>query len=251
MDKRWNEIKEIWRRNEWLWGLGGFIAGAIVVMAFQKEIISSELLGNLFSEGLGIAFTVVIIDRLYSKREEKHRIEELKARLIREARSRDNATATNAIREINELGWLKGEKSILAGKDFSDANWEEADLSHANLQNTILHHVKLARSELFYAKLTNADLLGASLEGANLFGADIDNIRISGANLQGANIRGAIANKIRLGLAASNIAYRKSNLFTILPDGSTVESNFLSGFTDIDFQGRFGVENKLDTDKSP
>lgn len=183
-------------------GLMGF-AGAISWLNF------------LAPEFIGLALTILIIDRLYAFRAEQTE----KTQVIRQLASHSNEFALEAVRIAREQGWisdgtLRGanlQKANLVGADLSLADLQRVNLHGAKLQRTWLSHesdgywlhsqmlpffllsdelqgANLAKAYLGRADLTNAIMVKAYLEEANLEYALLDHASLQGANLRGANL---------------------------------------------------------------
>lgn len=160
---------------------------------------------NLFTEGISIGVTVLILDRLNGFRAEQ----QLKRRLIREAGSQSNETAKAAIDWMWHEGWLSGDASLLI----------DSDLSRANLSGAILRNANLSK-----AKLPNGNMIAANLDGADFSGVEMPHAKFSGAtlrktcfkeaNLQYADMREA--SMIQIDLSGANLwqaDLKKANLF--------------------------------------
>lgn len=154
---------------------------------------------NLFTEAIGIAVTVLILDRLLERRAQRRQLEELKGELIREMGSYDNGAVLRAIGELRAHGWL-GDGSLrgkdLRRADLHGAELEEADLCQAMLMESNLNQVsfwsaKLQGARFGYADLQDAVLYCADLRGAQLWDADLRHGFLRAANLQGAFLRTA------------------------------------------------------------
>src|SRR5690606_1431524 len=61
---------------------------------------------NVFTELLGVAGTFFVIDYWVRRRDERQRVEELKAQLLRQVRSSENVVAKHAVHELREHEWL-------------------------------------------------------------------------------------------------------------------------------------------------
>ncbi|MDX1993976.1 MAG: pentapeptide repeat-containing protein [bacterium] len=180
---------------------------------------------NLYTEGISVALTIFVLNIMAERRENRRRIEELKAQLVREAGSRVNDVALNAVEEIAAGGWLEGENSILQHVRLRHANLENirlvdtianltgVNLYRANLKNAHLAQAIITRADLESANLQSARLWSSDLSGANLTNADLRLANLSGANLKGAKLTGAK-------LAHANIAGAQFDHNTTLPDGS-------------------------------
>src|SRR5687767_7530723 len=69
---RWQEIKDIWKQNQWLYAVAGFFAGLLALPFLQ--IVRTDFfafLQEFVPEAAGIGFTVFIVDRIYRRRDEK------------------------------------------------------------------------------------------------------------------------------------------------------------------------------------
>lgn len=199
---------------------------------------------NITTEGLGVAVTILVLNRFAAVREEWREQERLKKRLVREASSSSNETAKAAIDWLRYENWLIGEDGLLCGVslaraslknadlwkanlrdadlreadltgaelsnvDFSRANLREAELCHAMLKHANFHEATLRNTRLMGAILRHARLQGATLRGANLTEADL-----TGADLCGANLRAATLTGVQ-GLEKAIF-----DTETILPDGT-------------------------------
>jgi hypothetical protein len=168
----------------------------------------SGWLQNFSTEIMG-AFATFILFELIIGRRQKQEAEERaagqhKQRLITQMRSKDNATALNAVDELRELGWLQD--GSLQGAFLVGANLQEAYLGRANLHE--------------------ADLSGANLQGADLSGANLQEVGLSFTNLYGARLRGANLQEAELDVAEFDEK-------TALPDDSSVERSFWTPDTDM------------------
>ena len=193
---------------------------------------------NLVTEGIGvvasIGITVFIIDRLYAKRDR----EQLKYRLVREARSRSNDIAISAVEWLRDEDWLTiGSDSLLKGARLRKANLQEANLLNANLQGADLTNANLQGASLGGAHLQGANLSWAFLQGANLSWAFLQGVKLTVAKLQGANLvaaqlRGADLTAANLQGADSSWAFlQEANLFAAHLRGANLTDAKLQGVT--------------------
>lgn len=177
---------------------------------------------NLYTDIISVAFTVFVLDALNRRRDARREERELKALLLRQARSDVNDVAKQAINEIRERGWLTGTEGLLKGADLSGAdlqganlhgaNLEETDLSRANLQEANLSSANLEGANLRTANLSSTTLFQANFRNANLDLAILVNANLYAANLCGANLSNATLSNTELGQAIFDLS-------TILPDG--------------------------------
>lgn len=107
---------------------------------------------NIVTEALGVVTSVVIsvfaIDRIYERRAEMRRTEELKRRLVVDAGSRSNDIALSAIEHIHAKDWLTGESGVLRNARLDYAELQNADLRGADLQGALLTHANLEEAKL-------------------------------------------------------------------------------------------------------
>lgn len=174
----------------------GLIVVLIIVWAGAKRFASDDYWMNLLTEGLGIAITILFIDRLNEYRAEK----QLKRRLIREAGSRSRDTAVSALDWLRNEGWLtkNDEYPLLRDKKFKYSNWHEAFLEDIDLQDTVLEDVGMERARLSRAnlrgtrlerlKMRDAVLQYINLQDSLCFHLDLRDVNLLGANLENANL---------------------------------------------------------------
>lgn len=186
-EQRMQEIRTIHRQYAGFYRVFGGVMLVVVGVIIGATLFSGEqplfeditgYFTNLYTEGVSVALTVLVVDFFARKREEQRRQQETQQRLTREAGSLDNATAINALREIKDRGWLNGGLSLLAGMTLRDARLTNADLSEANLQNTTF---------------LRTDLTGANLDGVVLNGGNLAACQLDGASFNEARLRGVKA----------------------------------------------------------
>jgi uncharacterized protein YjbI with pentapeptide repeats len=185
---------------------------------------------NLYTEAISVGLTILVLNTLQERREERRSVRDLQEQLVREAGSSVNATARTAIDTLRKRGWLYGKgnlghtDALLKGADLSMASLQTADLSFADLSDTLLtladlsgvtlgsgsklsgtdlRGANLSRANLNYISLMGnnlryADLSGAHLRFANLSHARLERANLSGASLRDANLSDAISWKANL-----------------------------------------------------
>ncbi len=231
---RWQEILKIFRdiNNQYFYKI---LAGSIAVLVFGligKNIFAREpgYDTNIFTEILGVLFTIVVLNTLAERR----RVKDLQERLIFEAGCQSNEAAKLAVDELRWRGWLTGENGLLQNKthltnaklkgaDLRKANLSESRLKQAELQGANLWGANLHRTHLDYANLVGADLQYATLKSAFLWNADLRNANLRGANLLGANLQYAKlqgANLEGANLLVASLSPVQFDETTILPDGT-------------------------------
>jgi uncharacterized protein YjbI with pentapeptide repeats len=132
----------------------------------------------MLSEFVGILFTVAIIETLNQRRADR----ELKARLIREMGSKDNADALKAVNEISAHEWLYDgalKYAYLSDANLSGANLCGAKLVEADLSEAFLDRANLSRADLVFADLSRAYLIEADLSEAYLGGVDLSDAKVT------------------------------------------------------------------------
>lgn len=183
---RWKAITEIW--GWWRWLLSdttiqdGIAIIAVLGLVGRFILFPSDAgyITNLYTEVISIAITVLVLDRLNQRRQDKIRKEEL----IFQMGSGENVTARRAARMLHHKGWLTD--GTLRASQLSDANLHSSDLNSADLQDADLIGANLKKADLFMSNLRGAILNDANLEGAMLEDSDL-----RGASLVQANLRGA------------------------------------------------------------
>ena len=141
-------------------------------------------------EMVSIAFTILIIDRLYHQQDVRRE----KAQLIRQLRSSD---AHDASGQLGTKGWLADgtlRQANLEGMKLKKAHWCQVDL-----RNGRLHH---------------ADFQGADLSEGKFKGAQLDNVKLSFANLSNTDLSDAQL------ATASRLAH------AIMPNGERYNGRF-------------------------
>ena len=164
---------------------------------------------GISTEFFGAVVTTIFLGIVILVTQQYQSIQNRKAELILQMGSPDNATAVEAARQLNTLGWIKD--GTLSNVDLWGANLAGANLEGANLTNTNLRTANLTNANLAGADLTNADLMGADLTnadlrdanlmsafvqvadltGTSLWNANLTHVVLSRADLAGANLEGA------------------------------------------------------------
>ncbi|GAB4523723.1 MAG: hypothetical protein OHK0046_37690 [Anaerolineae bacterium] len=127
-NERWQEIRRIWHRHQWLYGAVGFLGGLLFLPLLQLLASDAfQLLEDLVPEALGITFTVLFIDAIYQRRE----VQREKERLIREMNNQNNGIVMRAVEELRANDWL--EDGSLYNARMGDVNLKGVNLKRANL----------------------------------------------------------------------------------------------------------------------
>ena len=215
----------------------GGVFGFLFAVSLGAERSLSDAISSLLPEAVGIAFTVIVIDRSYAFRQ----TQQLKKQLLREMTGSDYGLAMRALKEMRSNSWVQD--GSLVGADLADAiltnaNLTNADIRHSNLsraklKNSNLHMARLTASNLSYVDLSGSDMEKAVLERVNILQADLKQsymwqanlsraylaqvdmqdailveadlheaflhgVDLRGANLSGANLTGAILRDVKL-----------------------------------------------------
>lgn len=189
------------RRRHWYHGrdsspvsllyLIAFLAGlSALIFAWLGYRNGEDFYANLATECASVAVTIFVIDYLYDRRS---KLEE-KQRIIEQMRSPSAEFAKEAIRIVDEKGWLRD--GSLRGANMMDAHLNEAYLTGAHLERAFLRGAHLEKANLKGAHLEETDLVrthlnvahlvGAHLVGANLMAAHLEEAYLTGAHLEGA-----------------------------------------------------------------
>jgi hypothetical protein len=163
--------------------LVGVLIGASLFAGDDPVIEDTGYWTNLFTEVISVIVTVGLIGLIFEHR----RKQQLKRDLVQQTKRRSNDTVLDAIDALRENGWLTGEKGVLQGE-----RWHEAQMQGANLQEANLQDADLVKANLQGAKLGEANLHGANLIRANLQGADLVKANLQDADSVEANLKGTI-----------------------------------------------------------
>ncbi len=177
-------------------------------------LLISESYVTFAWELASIAFTILIIDRLYQL--QTVRLE--KAELLQQLRSTDRGVVVQAVERMRANGWLADGtlcRSSLDRGHLHRVNFSQADFSGANLEETDFTFANLERTNL-----TRVNLHRADLQGADLRGVLIDDADLVGANLSFANLLGCKGLSDQRLSAAARLAY------AVLPDGQRYDGRF-------------------------
>ena len=159
-----SRLRNYWKENEWVYLVVGVAIGLLIPYFFQS--IQADAINDFFlsllPEGVGIFFTVLIIDRLDSIREEQV----IKDQLVRRLQSRYNHTALQAVEEIRVMGYLEDgtlRNRNLRGSNWLDANMYQADLRGSDLGNAVLDKADFVLANLQDVKVTDEQLVKSDI----------------------------------------------------------------------------------------
>ena len=223
-ETRRKEIRTIHKEYKWHYVVMLVVVALAVGIWIGAAAFAEDITGywmNLATEGMGvvvsIAVTVIVIDRIYERRDRQR----LKARLLREAGSRSNDIAISAVEWLSAEDLLKGENGLLKEATLVHANLRNANLWFANLHGTSLIGANLQKAVLTGARLKDTCLFGAELQEAQLSGAKLQRATLSYANAQGADLANANLQGARLdGTDLMGADLREANL-----EGATYRSD--------------------------
>jgi Pentapeptide repeats (8 copies) len=205
-------------------GLGVVLGGYLMTVAAAEQSVFTfikETYSNFGIEMVSIAVTVIVIDRLNRRRDERRDLRQLQEQLVRDAGSLSNEAAKNAIHQLRRRGWLAGEEGLLKGAYLIEANMQSTNLNKANMQSANLGGANLHDANLFGANMQDASLVAANLHSIFCLAANLQDVNLSWSNLQGAdleqtNLRGASLKEAILQNA--NLEGAQLDEFTTLPD---------------------------------
>ncbi len=181
---RQTEIRTIHRRFSQFYRIGGGLLLVLIGVWIGSLLFSDGYATNIYTEMLSIFVTILVLDRL----NEWRNTQQLKKQLIREASSRDNSTALNAVDWLRSEKWLtvNDESPLLMGEKLSRASLENAYLYEANLQNTILYKCNLSHADLSKANMIDTFLHRATLDHTSLFNTDFRQAALGNVSLRSA-----------------------------------------------------------------
>jgi hypothetical protein len=189
-------------RTALLVGVGALLlALALLVLDFfgpskeKWENFLEDHYGDVAFVLLGVAGTVLIIDRLNATRAHGS----LVSSLIRDMAGADHGLALRAARELHAAGEVTNGRldgvdlsgGALSGVDLRRCRAETARLIGTDLAGADLSAAVLARSDLSHAILKGANLEGSDLRECCLSEADLSQIDAADACLEGADLSGA------------------------------------------------------------
>ncbi len=183
-ENRMTEIQAIYRRFADVYRIGGGLTLVLIGVWIGSFVFNDGYATNVYTEMLSIFVTVLVLDRLNEWRS----IGQRKQALIREASSRDNSTALNAVDWLRAESWLTVEDDtpLLLGKKLSRASLHNAYLYEAHLENTNLYKADLSDADLSKANIYDSFLHRAVLTGTSLYGTDLRKAVLWNAQLRGA-----------------------------------------------------------------
>ncbi len=199
------EIKDIYRRFAEVYKIGSGVLLVLIGVWIGSFLFKDGYATNVYTEMLSIVVTVLVLDRLNEWRS----VQQRKQTLIREAGSRDNSTALNAV------DWLRAEKWLTL--DDESPLLKDKKLSRANLENAYLYEADFYKTNLYKANLIYADLSKACLRSAFLHRAILDN-----TSLYQTDFRQAVLCNVSL-RGAKYIETAQFDEGTILPDALPVK----------------------------
>ena len=142
-----------------------------------------EWLVGIAPELIGIAVTVLIIERLVERRNQEQRKQEIIEQIYSPVRD----VAVEALRLTRKNGWFDD----INKEDFIEVHWEGANLREASLDGASMMGANLEGANLIDASLDSTWLFGANLKGADLWNASLTRAHLNAINLEGACLRAA------------------------------------------------------------
>ncbi|MBW4438807.1 MAG: pentapeptide repeat-containing protein [Pleurocapsa minor GSE-CHR-MK-17-07R] len=210
---------------------------------FDLRAFIEELYANIASELFGIAITILIIDTIYRRYDERAEKRRERQQLRNQLGSGINEVAIRAAEELRASGWLTDgtlqgedlrvanlEKAKLWQADLQGVNFQWAKLQGANLNDAVLAGANFTQANLTATRLRGADMRGALCTGAKMYRAHLvaaflQDAKLTNAHLEGAKLTGAH-------LEGADLTGAHLDALTILPDGTPwTESTDLTRFT--------------------
>jgi hypothetical protein len=210
----------------------GIWLGSLIFGENQFQLPDSMLgyTANVFTEGMSVILTILVLDRINTWRS----THDLKKRLMREAGSRSNTVAIGALEWLRAENWLEGDggllqKATLWGANLQNADLEMANMTEANLRDAQLQAAILIQSNLQHATLRRALLNNAKMDdvclheadcrlanftNADLLRADLSMSKLQHAALNGANLHNAC-------LYGADLSDASFSVMTVLPDAKS------------------------------
>lgn len=228
--KHWFRWKVIYRITQPFRTIGKFLARIFNIyrvtiilviiglyLLFRFDVSSEELIPNIVTDLFSVALTVFIIDTMYRLRSDNER----KKVLVSKLGSKNNAVASEALRELDARGWLSD--GTLEGAFLLSANLDGNSLTGANLKRVTLSYASMRDTSFFETDLRGAFLDNANFEGASFsqhaIGPHYAEADLTGAGMSHSNLKDA---KIR----NEQLVKTRSLWKTIMPDGSLYDGRY-------------------------
>lgn len=168
------------------------IPGFLSIYYESKLYSILPVLESLAPELVGIAVTILIIDKLNQRQSDRQE----KQQLLEQLRSRDVVHVKNGVARLRAKGWLMD--GTLCGLLLEKANFKQINLKSADFSRMILQEACFAQANLEKVCLEGVDLQRADLQGANLSEVKLLNGDLTGADLTRANLLGAQVDRAQL-----------------------------------------------------
>jgi len=222
--------REIWRQYRDFYAISSGLTLVVIGVWIGSLIFSDGYGTNLYTEGMGVLVTILVLDRINQWRDRNA----TQKRLIREAGSRSNELAIASVEWLRAENWLSGDKGLLRNAHLWAANLSNSNLTDANLNGTYLRDAILSGADLRNASLKDATLRQVDLSDAQAGDADFER-----ANLHNSNLSKAVL--LRANLKDARLTY--VNL-----SGANLRHAQLSG---ADFTGAIFDEQTVLPDANP
>lgn len=178
-------------RRLWIERVGA-IGLAVLLLGGYSLLFPQEAARSVSLEGISVFLSVFVLDRLNYLRVRLS----LQEQLVRDARSRSNSRAIDAVETLGRERWLRksdpAQSQLLRGANLRKARLDDADFEDASLAETDFTDSSLRNVMFKAADLRKARFLFADLRGANLSESDLSGANLESANLQNANLQQAV-----------------------------------------------------------
>ncbi len=192
----WEQTKQIWRENVWLWITPGLFLGGVI--GFLIGISSSAdidhwFINGIWPEAISTCIAIALLYHFDKWRDDRREKSRLRSELLWQVRSRSRDIAVSGIERLRFEKWLEGEEGLLQRADFSShpPQWQGADLNNANLRAAQLRYAKLENASLMGANFENASLAFSTMCSCKCQGTVLRNTVLSNCDLRNVNFEGA------------------------------------------------------------
>lgn len=206
---RTQEIREIHQDYSTFYRIFGGIGLVLVGVVIGAVMFSGDgYFTNLYTEGMSVLLTIVVLNYLAERRDNIRREMEIKEQLLRDVASTVNATARSAVDQMRKRDWHIGEGALMRNVDLHEANLENTDLREFDLSGTDFRRANLSNARLRYTNLKGCDFRRAWMHRVNLIESDLRDTQMRLAKLDEARLGSADLS----GLELSNTSLVKARL---------------------------------------
>ena len=209
-------------------GVGLVLLGVMIgvgLFSGDAPLLRDAYITNLYTEGISVLLTIVVLNYLAERRDTSRRELETKEQLLRDAASTVNATARSAVDQTRKRDWHTGESALLRHIDLREANLENTDLRGFDLSGTDFRRANLSYARMRYTQLKDCDFRRAWMHAVNLIEMDLRDTQFRLAKLDEARLGSADISGVEL----SNTSLQKARLNNCKMRGTLLFEADLSG----------------------